>query len=71
KKIAYSYWSGFSGLEDLPENYSTVVYEFEDVGNGSTNFTWTQIGYASEKSQQHSQEGLKAFIETIKEIAEQ
>src|SRR4051812_19004731 len=29
KRISYSYWSGFSGLEDKPENYSTVTYTIE------------------------------------------
>src|SRR5580698_757285 len=24
--ISYTYWSGFSGLEDKPENYSLVTY---------------------------------------------
>src|ERR1700747_2083028 len=39
KKIAYSYWSGFSGLEDKPENYSTVIYTLESVGENKTKFT--------------------------------
>ena len=31
RRIAYSYWSGFSGLEDKPENYSMVIYHIEPL----------------------------------------
>ncbi|MDB5112121.1 MAG: hypothetical protein JWR67_3235, partial [Mucilaginibacter sp.] len=68
RKISYSYWSGFSGLEDKPENYSTVTYTLEPVENGKTKFTWTQKGFSNEKGQQHSQSGMKAFLEQIKGI---
>ena len=27
--LKYDYWSGFSGLEDKPENYSLVTYTLE------------------------------------------
>jgi uncharacterized protein YndB with AHSA1/START domain len=70
KKIRYSYWSGFSGLEDKPENYSTVVYTLEPLGESKTKFTWTQIGFASEQNQQHSAAGLEAFLKKIKEVIE-
>src|ERR1700710_2649756 len=47
KQLSYSYWSGFSGLEDKPENYSLVTYTLDNnENNKSTIFTWTQTGYA-------------------------
>lgn len=46
--ISYSYWSGFSGLEDNPENYSTVTYQLREAGHSKTMLTWTQQGYANE-----------------------
>jgi uncharacterized protein YndB with AHSA1/START domain len=70
KRIAYSYWSGFSGLEDKPENYGMVIYEFEPVDATHTKFTWTQKGYPDETRQAHSQKGMPAFLELIKGIAE-
>ena len=70
EKIAYSYWSGFSGLEDKPENYSTVVYSLKDLGGNKTGFTWTQIGFASEQNQQHSKSGMADFLKKIKEVLE-
>jgi len=70
KRIAYSYWSGFSGLEDKPENYGMVIYEFEPADATHTKFTWTQKGYPDETRQAHSQKGMPAFLELIKGIAE-
>jgi len=70
KRIAYSYWSGFSGLEDKPENYGMVIYDMSPVDDTHTLFTWTQKGFPDEQRQQHSQSGMPAFLEQIKTIAE-
>ncbi|HTA28643.1 MAG TPA: SRPBCC domain-containing protein [Bacteroidia bacterium] len=70
KHLAYSYWSGFSGLEDKPENYSKVIYDLAPIDSTHTTFTWTQKGYPDETRQAHSQSGMKAFLEQIKGIAE-
>lgn len=68
--LSYSYWSGFSGLEDKPENYSLVTYTLEKKSDDVTKFTWTQKGFGTEEGYQHSLSGMKAFLEKIKEIAE-
>ena len=70
KKISYSYWTGFSGLEDKPENYSVVTYTLNAKGDNKTEFTWTQKGFANEDGYKHSQTGMKDFLGKIKEIAE-
>ena len=69
--LSYSYWSGFSGLEDKPENYSLVTYSLKSDDNKKTTFTWTQQGYATEEGYQHSLSGMKEFIEQIKQIIEE
>lgn len=68
--ISYSYWSGFSGLEDKPENYSIITYHLAPKAKNLTEFTWTQQGYANEDVYNHSASGMNAFLEQIKEIAE-
>lgn len=68
--ISYTYWSGFSGLEDTPENYSTVTYQLKEAGNSKTMLTWTQQGYANEQVHEHSQSGMQSFLEKIKEVME-
>ncbi len=70
KLLSYSYWSGFSGLEDKPENYAVVTYSIEPVSDQVTKFTWIQEGYPDEERQQHSQSGMKEFLRQIKGIME-
>ena len=70
KLLSYTYWSGFSGLSDEPENYSLVTYILVDNGDNTTNFTWTQKGYATEEGYDHSQTGMADFLVQVKEIME-
>jgi uncharacterized protein YndB with AHSA1/START domain len=67
--LRYSYWSGFCGLEDRPENYATVTYSLEQMGP-ETKFTWTQQGYPDEARSEHSKKGMKDLLAQIKAIAE-
>ncbi len=69
QSISYTYWSGFSGLEDKPENYSLVTYTLA-ANNSITTFTWTQKGFATEEGYRHSLTGMKEFLEKIKGIVE-
>jgi len=68
--LKYDYWSGFSGLEDKPENYSIVTYHIENVSDNQVKFTWTQEGFANEEGQQHSENGLFGMLEQIKKLVE-
>ncbi len=68
--ISYSYWSGFSGLEDKPENYSTVTYNVEIISDEKTLFTWTQKGFATEQNYEHSNSGMEEFLKSIKAVIE-
>lgn len=68
--LKYDYWSGFSGLEDRPENYSIVTYHIEKISDNRMKFTWTQKGFANEEGQQHSENGLYGMLEQIKKLVE-
>ena len=68
--ISYSYWSGFSGIEDKPENYSTVTYKIEPISDDRTKFTWVQKGFASEQNYEHSNSGMEEFLKGIKAVIE-
>ena len=70
KQLSYTYWSGFSGLEDKPGNYSLVTYTLEGDDDQSTRFRWTQKGFANEAGYRHSAEGMTDFLKKIKEIIE-
>ena len=69
-KLSYSYWSGFSGIEDKPENYSTVTCTIKNSGNNHTELTWTQSGFANEGAHKHSEDGMDEFLNSIKKIIE-
>ncbi len=67
--LKYNYWSGFSGLEDIPENYAIVLYEIATSGRQLT-LTWTQTGFASEQGMQHTDQALPGMLEQIKAMIE-
>lgn len=69
--LKYDYWSGFSGLDDKPENYSVVTYKIEKLDDNFVNFTWHQQGFSSEEGKCHTEEGLITMLEKIKELAEE
>jgi len=70
KSLKYEYWSGFSGLEDKPENYSILTYDIERLSDEQVKFTWTQEGFGNEKGQQHAENTLYGMLEQIKKLVE-
>lgn len=70
EELSYSYWSGFSGLEEKPENFSTVIYSLKRNDDTTTLFTWTQKGFANEDGYNHSKNGMIAFLENVKKVIE-
>lgn len=66
--ISYTYWSGFSGLADLPENYSVVTYNLHPISETETALTWTMQGFATEEGYQHSKTGMGEFLKTVKVV---
>lgn len=69
-KLSYSYWSGFSGLEDKPENYSLVTYSLLEKEHNQTELTWIQKGYVDEARHKHSNDGMLEFLGSIKAVIE-
>lgn len=70
KKISYTYWSGMSGMEDKPENYSTVTYTVNKIDDKKTKFTWTQQGFKDEDAYNHMKGGVKEFLQGVKKVME-
>ena len=69
KLFQYTYWSGFSGLEDNEENYSLVTYELSEK-NGKTLLSVTQQGFASEQAEGHSENSWKMVLNSLKKLLE-
>ncbi len=70
KRLTYSYWSAFFGLEDKPENYSLVTYLLTPKSSSVTTLSWIQKGFPNEEGFKHSESGMDAFLEKIKNIIE-
>jgi uncharacterized protein YndB with AHSA1/START domain len=69
KLLVYDYWSGFSGLEDIPENYSMVSYTLDKTDKG-TQVSLTQKGFAGEEAQAHADGGWTMVLQNLKELLE-
>lgn len=70
EKISYTYWSSFTGLENIPENYSLVTYEVSAIDANRTKFTWTTKGYTNEEEFEKSKLSMPPFLENIKAVVE-
>jgi len=69
--LKYNYWSGFSGLDDKPVNYSLVTYKIDVLDDNECNFTWLQEGFANEEGKCHTEEGLASMLQQIKQLVEE
>lgn len=64
-----TYWSGMSGLEDKPENYSTVTYELSE-SRGRTTVTVSQDNNPTRESADHSQANWTVVLKGLKDLLE-
>ena len=69
KILQYNYWSSFSPLPDLPENYSLLTFSLSSSGN-TTVLTLEQKGFVDEKGLKHSGENWESVMNIMKEIVE-
>lgn len=67
--LQYTYWSGFSGLEDKKENYSLVTYNLQEK-DGATVLLFTQEGFANEQARNHSDKSWDMVLNKMKELVE-
>jgi len=69
KLLSYKYWSGFSGLEDIPEYYSLVSFALE-ARDDHHFLTVTQNGFANEEALAHSNASWQSILNILKDVAE-
>jgi len=67
--LSYDYWSSFSGMPDVAENYQIVTFKLDTV-NGRTLVQLTQQNILSEESKKHSQENWSMVLKGLKEMVE-
>ena len=68
--LHYDYWSGFSGLEDKPENYSFVTYRLHPTDSGTT-LSLVQQGFANAQAHEHGEAAWGGILAKLKEIVEE
>jgi len=69
KLLEYTYWSSMSGTADVPENYSTLTFELFPEGN-STRIEFSQRGFESQESLEHSEGNWAMVMGGLKTLAE-
>ena len=69
KYLEYSYWTGFSGLEEKEGNYSFITYKIEE-NNSTSLLTLTQKGFINDEMKSHSEKSWEMILEKIKEFSE-
>jgi uncharacterized protein YndB with AHSA1/START domain len=69
KTLKYNYWSGFSGLPDIPENYSVITFTLTPRENDCV-LTLRQTNFATETMYQHSDTNWDATLDTLKKVIE-
>jgi uncharacterized protein YndB with AHSA1/START domain len=68
--LQYNYWTGLSGLEDKPENYSVVTFELDQLGDDKTLLSWTKEGFSTVEEQLACGPALEESLVKIKELVE-
>ena len=68
--LSYTYWSGFAGKPDIPENYQTVTYTVEQKLK-DVRVTILQIGAETQESADHSSDNWLNVLQALKKLIEQ
>jgi len=67
--LSFDYWSGFSGLADIPENYATIRYDLTHT-DGNTTVTVTQSNVDTQERADHSANNWKMVLEGLRKLVE-
>lgn len=67
--LKYDYYSSFSPLPDLPENYMHITYRVTEVPEG-VKLEIIQENAASQETADHSEQNWKALMEEVRKIVE-
>lgn len=67
--LSYSYFSSWSGMPELDENYLLVRYKLTPVSEG-TQLEINQTNYDQEKAK-HSEENWAVIVDGLKKLVEQ
>lgn len=69
QRIAYTYWSNFSGLPDTEENRQRVEQRVQERA-GKTTVTILQDNVQDEESREHSSANWAMVLDSLKQLVE-
>jgi len=69
QKLKYDYWSSFSKLEDVPENYQQITFDLIKR-DGKTILTLTQENVPNQAAKEHSEANWGMVLNQLKQIVE-
>jgi uncharacterized protein YndB with AHSA1/START domain len=69
KFIVYDYWSSFSGVADIPGNYSLITYKLA-VQKDGVMLSVEQKGFTTRDGYDHSEKNWEMVLKGIKDTAE-
>jgi uncharacterized protein YndB with AHSA1/START domain len=69
KTFSYKYWSVFSGLPDIIENYSNIEFQLVPTKNGVT-LKLTHNDFATETMYKHSDKNWEETLNEIEKLSE-
>jgi len=69
KVFQYNYWSSFSPLPDLPENYSVLTFELTPHGS-TTELLLTQDNIPNEAALEHTGKNWDGVLGAMKKLVE-
>lgn len=67
KKLEYTFFSSFSGKEDVPENYANVCYVLTPKGNG-THLEISQDSIETEERKKESESNWNMILEELDKL---
>lgn len=69
QKLKYDYWSSFSKLEDVSENYQQITFDLVSQDE-KTILTLTQENIPSQEAKEHSEANWGMVLDQLKQIVE-
>lgn len=67
--LEYSYWSSFTGIEDVPENYAIIRFELTSV-DGETLLVLTQHNSPTDAMHENSDKGWGDVLDLFVKVVE-
>lgn len=70
KCFSYNYWSNFTGIPDLPENYAIIRFELQQLDAGVTKLQVTQENSPTPGMEENSAQGWADVLNNLKKLLE-